>query len=74
MTDINSGVTILYTDELLDMVYRIYAKHQGRHNVPFITLENFKDMFEEQQTAIYQQQIEDMKKLFDDDPNNRFPN
>tara|TARA_R100000656_G_scaffold111126_2_gene83112 strand:- start:863 stop:1078 length:216 start_codon:yes stop_codon:yes gene_type:complete len=67
-------VTLLYTDELLDMVYRIYAKHQGKHNVPFITLENFKDMFEEQQTAIYQQQIEDMKKLFDDDPNNRFPN
>jgi hypothetical protein len=67
-------VTLLYTDELLDMVYRIYAKHQGKHNVPFITLENFKEMFEEQQTAIYQQQIEDMKKLFDDDPNNRFPN
>jgi len=74
MTDINSGVTILYTDELLDMVYRIYAKHQGKHNVPFITLENFKDMFEEQQTAIYQQQMEDMRRLFEDDPNNRFPN
>ncbi len=74
MTDINSEVTILYTDELLDMVYRIYAKHQGKHNVPFITLENFKDMFEEQQTAIYQQQMEDMRRLFEDDPNNRFPN
>jgi hypothetical protein len=74
MTDINSGVTILYTDELLDMVYHIYAKHQGKHNVPFITLENFKDMFEEQQTAIYQQQMEDMRRLFEDDPNNRFPN
>ena len=74
MTDINSEVTILYTDELLDMVYRIYAKHQGKHNVPFITLENFKDMFEEQQTAIYQQQMEDMRRIFEDDPNNRFPN
>ena len=74
MNNTRDSVTILYTDELLDMVYRIYAKHQGKHNVPFITLENFKDMFEEQQTAIYQQQIEDMKKLFDDDPNNRFDN
>ena len=74
MNNTRDSVTILYTDELLDMVYRIYAKHQGKHNVPFITLENFKDMFEEQQTAIYQQQIEDMKKIFDDDPNNRFDN
>jgi hypothetical protein len=74
MNNTRDSVTILYTDELLDMVYRIYAKHQGKHNVPFITLENFKDMFEEQQTAIYHQQMEDMRSLFEDDPNNRFPN
>ena len=74
MNNTRDSVTILYTDELLDMVYRIYAKHQGKHNVPFITLENFKDMVEEQQTAIYHQQMEDMRSLFEDDPNNRFPN
>ena len=68
-------VTILYTDELLDRCYRIYAKHQGINNVPFLSLNNFKDMFDETQTAIYEQQMEDMKRLFDnDDPNNRFPN
>ena len=42
------------------------------HHLP--TLENFKYMFEEQQSAIYQQQMEDMRRIFEDDPNNRFPN
>ena len=50
-------VTILYTDELLDRCYRIYAKHQGINDVPFLSLNNFKDMFDETQTAIYEQQM-----------------
>ena len=32
-------VTLLYTDEILNTVYRIYARHQGKHSIPFITLE-----------------------------------
>jgi len=66
-------VTLLYTDEILDTVYRIYAKHQGKNNVPFISLQDFRAMFEEQQTALYQQQIEDIHRMLDD-PNNRFDN
>ena len=65
---------ILYSDRQLNKVYRIYAKHQGIHGVPFISIDNFRKMFEEQQTAIYHQQMEDMRSLFEDDPNNRFPN
>ena len=74
MTNIDKNITLLYDEKTLDLVYRIYAKHQGKNNVPFMKLEDFRSMFEEQQTAIYQQQIEDMKRLFDDDPNNRFDN
>jgi len=66
-------VTLLYTDEILDTVYRIYAKHQGKNNVPFISLQDFRAMFEEQQTALYQQQIEDIHRMLDD-PNNKFDN
>ena len=59
-------VTLLYTDDVLNMVYRIYARHQGKHNVPFITLQDFRIMFEEQQEAL----IEDLSELFGgfDDP------
>tara|TARA_R100000656_G_scaffold113060_1_gene85297 strand:+ start:504 stop:716 length:213 start_codon:yes stop_codon:yes gene_type:complete len=66
-------VTLLYTDEILDTVYRIYAKHQGKNNVPFISLQDFRVMFEEQQTALYKQQIEDIHRMLDD-PNNKFDN
>ena len=66
-------VTLLYTDEVLNMVYRIYARHQGKHNVPFITLQDFRIMFEEQQTALYKQQIDDIHRMLDD-PDNKFDN
>ena len=66
-------VTLLYTDEILNTVYRIYAKHQGKHTVPFISLQDFRVMFEEQQTALYKQQIEDIHRMLDD-PNNKFDN
>ena len=66
---------LLYSDSQLNKAYRIYAKHQGKNNVPFMKLEDFRNMFEEQQTAIYKQQIEEMQRIFDDDdPNNRFDN
>ena len=62
-------VTLLYTDEVLNTVYRIYAKHQGKNDVPFISLQDFRAMFEEQQTALYQQQIEDIHRILDDPDN-----
>ena len=64
---------ILYTEQQLNRVYRIYAKHQGIHGVPFISLDNFRIMFEEQQEIL----IEELAELFggfDNDPNNRFDN
>jgi hypothetical protein len=65
-------VTLLYTEDVLNMVYRIYARHQGKHGVPFITLKDFRVMFEEQQTALYKQQMDDIQRMIDDDPYNRF--
>ena len=57
---------ILYSDRQLDKAYRIYAKHQGIHGVPFISIDNFRKMFEEQQEAL----LEDLTALFGgfDDP------
>ena len=57
---------LLYSERQLDKTYRIYAKHQGIHGVPFITRDNFRKMFEEQQDAL----IEDLSELFGgfDDP------
>ena len=65
-------VTLLYTDEILNTVYRIYARHQGKNNIPFMTLQDFRIMFEEQQTALYKQQMDDIQRMIDDDPYNRF--
>jgi len=59
---------ILYTEKQLNKAYRVYAKHQGINNVPFISLDNFRLMFEEQQDVL----IEDLSELFggfDNDPN-----
>tara|TARA_R110000787_G_scaffold183456_1_gene295403 strand:- start:2228 stop:2455 length:228 start_codon:yes stop_codon:yes gene_type:complete len=60
---------VLYTELQLNRVYRIYAKHQGAHGVPFITLDNFRRMFEEQQEMLIEGHIELLRGL-DDDPNN----
>ena len=62
---------LLYSDRQLNKAYRIYAKHQGIHGVPFISIDNFRKMFEEQQTALYKQQMDDIHRMLDD-PNNRF--
>ena len=59
---------ILYDERQLDKAYRIYAKHQGINGVPFISIDNFRQMFEEQQEAL----LEDLTELFggfDNDPN-----
>jgi hypothetical protein len=50
---------LIYSERQLNTTYRIYAKHQGLHDVPFITLDNFRAMFEEQQEAL----LEDLTEL-----------
>ena len=43
---------ILYTEEQLEILYRIYAKHQSRSNLSFMKLEDFRNLFEEQQSYL----------------------
>ncbi|MFM1566121.1 MAG: hypothetical protein ACKJRP_04265 [SAR86 cluster bacterium] len=43
---------ILYTEEQLQMLYGIYAKHQSKAGISFMKLEDFRDLFEEQQGFI----------------------
>ena len=43
---------ILYTEEQLQTLYNIYAKHQSKAGLPFMKLENFRALFEEQQSFI----------------------
>ena len=42
----------LYTEEQLQMLYKIYAKHQGMAGLGFVKLEDFRKLFEEQQSFI----------------------
>ena len=43
---------LLYTEEQLQVLYGIYAKHQSRAGVGFMRLEDFRELFEEQQSFI----------------------
>ena len=43
---------ILFTEEQLRILYSIYAKHQSKVGLPFMKLENFRALFEEQQSFI----------------------
>ena len=43
---------ILYTEKQLEVLYRIYARHQNRNGIAFMKLENFRDLFEEQQSYL----------------------
>tara|TARA_B100001013_G_scaffold340632_1_gene264099 strand:- start:1170 stop:1364 length:195 start_codon:yes stop_codon:yes gene_type:complete len=61
------SATILYSEKQLGIVYRIYAKHQGIHDVPFISLKDFAVMFEEQQQALIDD-LTDMLNGFHNDP------
>tara|TARA_Y100000310_G_C20167300_1_gene571970 strand:- start:311 stop:475 length:165 start_codon:yes stop_codon:yes gene_type:complete len=41
---------LLYTEEQLQVLYGIYAKHQSKAGVGFMRLEDFRELFEEQQS------------------------
>jgi len=47
---------VLYTEELLEKCYRQYCLHQGRRNLPFIKLEDFRLMFEDLMKEVYKEE------------------
>ena len=46
---------ILYSEEMLGKVYKVYQLHQAKHNLPFMQLEDFRLLFEDQQQVIIDQ-------------------
>jgi len=51
-----SEVLVLYTEKQLQDSYDVYRRHQASHNQPFITHEDFRDMYEEMMAAFYEQE------------------
>ena len=46
---------ILYSENMLGKVYKLYQLHQAKHNLPFMQLEDYRLLFEEQQQVIVDQ-------------------
>ena len=46
---------ILYSEDILSKVYRLYQLHQAKHNLGFMQYEDFRVLFEEQQQTILDQ-------------------
>tara|TARA_B100000424_G_scaffold174526_1_gene134747 strand:- start:308 stop:478 length:171 start_codon:yes stop_codon:yes gene_type:complete len=46
---------ILYSEEMLNKAYKVYQLHQAKHNLPFMQLEDFRLLFEDQQQVIIDQ-------------------
>ena len=46
---------ILYSEAMLSKAYKIYQLHQAKHNLPFMKLEDYRSLFEDQQQAIIDQ-------------------
>ena len=46
---------ILYSEDMLGKVYKLYQLHQAKHNLPFMRLEDYRLLFEEQQQVIIDQ-------------------
>ncbi len=44
---------ILYLEDQLEYCYRQYCLHQIKQDMPFMTLDNFRDMFEDLMAEIY---------------------
>jgi len=45
-------LVILYSEAMLEKVYKIYQMHQAKNNLPFMRLNDYREMFEEQQQMI----------------------
>ena len=44
---------ILYLEDQLEACYRQYCLHQIKQDMPFMTLDKFRDMFEDLMAEIY---------------------
>ena len=44
---------ILYLETQLEACYRQYCIHQVKQDMPFMSLDNFRDMFEDLMAEIY---------------------
>ncbi len=49
---------VLYTEEQLEKCYRHYCLNQVKRDMPFMTLENFRLMFEDIMAVIYSEEEE----------------
>ena len=45
---------ILYLEEQLEAAYRKYCKHQSKQDMPFMSLDDFRNMFEDLMAIVYQ--------------------
>ena len=50
---------ILYTEKQLEDCYRQYCLHQVRHDMPFMKLEDFRNMFEDIMEVAYKDSEEE---------------
>ena len=50
---------ILYLETQLEDCYRIYRLHQVKQDMPFMSLEDFRNMFEELMGKVYEEEEED---------------
>ena len=48
-------LVVLYSENMLEKVYKNYQLHQAKHNLGFMRLEDFRSMFEDQQELILDQ-------------------
>jgi len=48
-------LVVLYSENMLEKVYKNYQLHQAKHNLGFMRLEDFRKMFEAQQELILEQ-------------------
>mgnify|MGYP003148891710 CR=1 FL=1 len=46
---------ILYLEEQLEAAYRKYCKHQSKQDMPFMSLDDFRNMFEDLMAIVYQE-------------------
>jgi hypothetical protein len=51
-------LVLMYTEEQLETLYGIYARHQSRASLGFMKLEDFRALFEEQQSYLLMQEME----------------
>ena len=46
---------ILYLEDQLEAAYRKYCKHQSKQDMAFMSLDDFRNMFEDLMAIVYQE-------------------